>query len=160
MQAGLFSAIITAFVVPKIQDLEVDPGDQSVYYQQQSVQILAQISQQIASMGPQISTNLARPSPYPTFHSSVPDRLVAVCWLMSLVFSLWAALAANLVQQWARAYLRPFQRHDSHLKTLWIQVLLSEGADRLQMVAGAVPWLIHLSLILFFLGLGDAIMNM
>jgi hypothetical protein len=78
---------------------------------------------------------------------------------MSLVFSLWAALVATLVQQWARAYLRPFQRHDSLLKTLWIHILLSEGVDRLQMVAGGVPWLIHLSLILFFLGLGDAIMN-
>jgi hypothetical protein len=77
---------------------------------------------------------------------------------MSLVFSLCAALAATLVQQWARAHLRPFQRQDSLLKTLWIQIVLSEGVGRLQVVAGIVPRLIHLSLILFFLGLIHAIM--
>jgi Family of unknown function (DUF6535) len=77
---------------------------------------------------------------------------------MSLVFSLCAALAATLVQQWARAYLRPFQRQNSLLKSLWIQIVLSEGVDRLQVVAGAVPGFIHLSLILFFLGLGNAIL--
>jgi hypothetical protein len=78
---------------------------------------------------------------------------------MSLVSSLSAALAATLVQQWAKAHLRPFQRQESLLKTLWIQIVLSEGIDRLQMVAGAVPGFIHFSLILFFLGLGNAILN-
>jgi hypothetical protein len=157
-QAGLFSAVITAFIVPKIQDLKVDPADQSAYYLQQSVQILAQISQQLASNHTQILSNLTHPSPYPTFHSSSSDRLVAVFWLMSLVFSLCAALAATLVQQWARAHLRPFQRQASLLKTLWIQIVLSEGVGRLQVVAGVVPRLIHLSLIFFFLGLIHAIM--
>ena len=38
------------------------------------------------------------------------------------------------------------------------QIVLSEGVDRLQAVAGVVPRLIHLSLILFFLGLIDAIL--
>jgi hypothetical protein len=55
-QAGLFSAVLTAFVVPKIQDLKVNPADQSVYYQNQTVQMLDRISQQLASAGGQIST--------------------------------------------------------------------------------------------------------
>jgi len=157
-QAGLFSAVITAFVVPKIQDLKVDPADQSVYYMQQSVQILAQISQQLASIDAQVSTNLTHPPPYPTFHSLSSDFIVTVFWLMSLVFSLCAALAATLVQQWARAHLRPFRRQDSLLKTLWIQIILSEDVGRLQVIAQIVPRLIHLSLVLFFLGLIYAIM--
>jgi len=39
--AGLFSSVLSAFVFPRIQDLKENPADQSVYYQQQSVQILA-----------------------------------------------------------------------------------------------------------------------
>ena len=48
-QAGLFSAILTAFVVPKIQDLKKNSADQSAYYQNQTVQMLGQISQQLTS---------------------------------------------------------------------------------------------------------------
>ena len=73
-QAGLFSAILTAFLVPKIQDLKVNPEDQSAYYQNQTVHMLDRISQQLASMGDQISTNSNSPLPYPTFH---PRRLTA-----------------------------------------------------------------------------------
>ena len=45
IQAGL-SGVLTAFVVPKIQafqDLKVNPADQSVYYHNQSAQMLDQI---------------------------------------------------------------------------------------------------------------------
>jgi Family of unknown function (DUF6535) len=57
IQAGLFSGVLTAFVVPRIQDLKVNLADQSVYYQNQSAQMLNQISQQFTSLGNQISTN-------------------------------------------------------------------------------------------------------
>ena len=40
-QAGLFSAALTSFLVDKIQDLQVDPTQQMVYYQKQSVTLLA-----------------------------------------------------------------------------------------------------------------------
>ena len=160
VQAGLFSAVLSAFVVPKIQDLKVNPADQSVYYQRQSVQILAQISQQIVSMGmgTQITPNLTHPLPYPTFHPSASDRRVAVCWRIGLICSLCAAVFAMLVQQWASALLRPIRRHDSFLKTLWIRTVLSEGVDRLQVIARVVPKFLHLSLILFILGLIDTIL--
>jgi Family of unknown function (DUF6535) len=84
-QAGLLSAVLTAFVVPKIQDLKVNPADQSVYYQNQSVQRLDQISQQLASVGNQISTNFTPSLPYPTFHASASDRRVNIIWLISLI---------------------------------------------------------------------------
>ena len=110
LQAGLFSAVLTSFVVPKFQDLGVNPAQQSVYYQNQSVQILLQISQQIASIGTQIPLNVTQPLPYPIFHPSVSDRRVNVFWLMSLVCSLSASLLATVVQQWTRSYLRVYQR--------------------------------------------------
>ena len=156
-QAGLFSAVLTAFVVPKIQDLKVNPADQSAYYQNQTVYLLDRISQQLTSSGNQISINSNPPSPYPTFHPLASDRRVNILWLISLVCSLSAALLATLVQQWVRAYMRVFQQSSNPLKTARIRQFLFEGAERLPTVAEFVPGLIHISLILFFWGLGDVV---
>ena len=165
-QAGLFSAVLTAFVVPQIQSLQVNPANQSVHYQNQSVQILDRISQQLASVGGQIPTNVSPPPPYPTpplpyptFHASASDRRVNIFWLISLVCSLSAALLATLVQQWYRGYMRVFQHSRNPLKAARVRLFLFEGIERLPMVAEAVPGLIHVSLILFFWGLGDFILH-
>ena len=146
-------------MVPKIQDLEVNPAQQSVYYQSQTVQILAQISQQIASIGTEIPLNVTQPLPYPIFHPSASDRRVNVFWLMSLVCSLSASLLATVVQQWTRSYLRIYQRSKNPLRTARIQTFLSEGLELMPMMAEAAPGLIHLSVFLFFAGLGDVVMN-
>jgi len=156
-QAGLFSAVITAFVVPKLLDLKVNPADRSAYYQNQTVHMLDRISQQLASNGNQIPADFNPPLPYPAFHSSPSDRRVNIFWLMSLVFSLSAALLATLVQQWVRAYMCVFQQSSNPLKTARIRQFLFEGAERLPAVAEFVPGLIHISFILFFWGLGDLI---
>ena len=153
-QAGLLSAVLTAFIVPKIQDLKVNPAGQSVYYQNQSVVMLDRISHQIASVD---RRNFSSLSPYPTFHISPSDRRANILWLISLVCSLSAALLATLVQQWVRAYMRIFQQSSKPLKTARIRQFLSEGVERLPLVAEAVPGLIHVSLILFFWGLCDII---
>ena len=159
LQAGLFSAVLTAFVVPKIQDLGLNPALESVYYQNQSLQILAQISQQIASIGTQIPLNITQSLPYPIFHPSASDRRVNVFWLMSLVCSLSASLLATVVQQWTRSYLRVYQRSKNPLRTARIQTFLSEGLELMPMMAEAAPGLIHISVFLFFAGLADAILK-
>ena len=155
----MFSAVLTAFVVPKIQDLGLNPALESVYYQNQSLQILAQISQQIALIGTQIPLNVTQPPPYPIFHPSASDRRVNVFWLMSLVCSLSASLLATVVQQWTRSYLRVYQRSKKPLKTARIQTFLSEGLELMPMMAEAAPGLIHISVFLFFAGLADAILK-
>jgi len=159
LQAGLFSAVLTAFVVPKIQDLRVDPAQQSVYYQDQSVQILAQISQQIALIGTQIPLNVTQALSYPTFHPSASNCQVNIFWLMSLVFSLSASLLATAVQQWARSYLRIYQGPKQPLMTARVQTFLSDGLKLMPMMVEATPGLIHISVFLFFMGLGDTILN-
>ena len=158
-QAGLFSIVLTAFVILKIPNLKVNPADQSTYYQNQAVQILDRISRQLASVDSQASTNYTPPLPYPTFHPSASDRRVNILWLISLVCSLSAALLATLVQQWARAYMRTFQRSRDPLNTARIRLFLFEGVKRLSSVAEFVPGLIHISLLLFFWGLGDTILQ-
>ena len=156
-QAGLFSIVLAAFVILKIPNLKVNPADQSVYYQNQAVQMLDRISRQFASVDDQTSTNFTPPSPYPAFHSSASDRRVNILWLISLVCSLSAAALATLVQQWARGYIRVFQQSRNPLNAARIRLFLFEGAKCLPSVAEFVPGLIHISLLLFFWGLGDII---
>jgi len=52
-----------------------------------------------------------------------------------------------------------FQRSSSSLKSARVRQFLFEGVDLLALVVEAVPGLIHVSLFLFFVGLGDAILN-
>ncbi|KAH9051689.1 hypothetical protein EDB87DRAFT_1693948 [Lactarius vividus] len=61
--AGLFAAILTSFLLDSLQNLQPDPTQQSVYYQQQFVAMLAQISQQIASIALQVSVPSTPPPP-------------------------------------------------------------------------------------------------
>ena len=119
--------------------------------------MLDRMSQQFASVDRQIPSNYTPPLPYPTFHPSASDRRVNIYWLISLVCSLSAGLLATLVQQWARAYMRIFQQSKKPLNAGRTRQFLFDGAQSLPTVAEFVPWLIHVSLILFFWGLVDLI---
>ena len=140
----------------------MDPAQQVVYYNQQSVALLAQISQQISSLAPQVLIPSTPPPPYPTFTPSSSDIRVNAYWFMSLIFSLSAALLATLVQQWVRDYMHVFQRYSHPLKSARLRQYLWEGVEGWYMpvVAESVPALVHVSLFLFFLGLVDSLLNL
>ncbi|KAI9439398.1 hypothetical protein BJY52DRAFT_532751 [Lactarius psammicola] len=157
--AGLFAAVLTSFLIDSLQNLQPDPAQQSVYYHQQSVAMLAQISQQIASIAPQVSVPSTPPPPYPAFHPSVTDIRVNAYWLIGLVCSLSAALFATLVQQWVRSYMQDFQRYDHPLKRARFRQFFFEGARSMRVMAVAVPSLIRVSLVLFFFGLSDSMLS-
>src|SRR6266850_2561274 len=160
-QAGLFSAVLTAFIIDSKQSLKVNPQDQMVFYLQQNVAILDQISRQISSIVPQISVSRNLPPPYTGFKLSASDIRVNVFWFMALIFSLSAALLATLVQQWVRDYMHGFQRYSDPLKRARLRQYLHEGSKGWYMpvVAEAVPGLLHISLFLFFVGLCDFVLN-
>ena len=128
-----------------------------VFYQQQNVALLAQISKQISSIAPQVSIP-SIPLPSYDFSPSASDVRVNSFWFMSLVFSLSAALLATLVQQWVRDYMHVFQRYSNPLKSARLRQYLYEGVEEwyMPMVARSVPGLVHVSLFLFFLGLCDS----
>ncbi|KAF8258677.1 hypothetical protein EI94DRAFT_1620655, partial [Lactarius quietus] len=159
--AGLFSAALTSFLSGSTNNLQVDPAQQMVYYQQQNVALLAQISKQMSSIAPQVSIPSAPPLPYPAFSPNSSEVRVNVFWYMSLIFSLSAALLATLVQQWVRDYMRVFQQYNNPLKSARLRQYLYEGVEGRYMprVARSVPALVHVSLILFFLGLGDSLLD-
>ena len=161
-QAGLFSAALTSFIIDRIQGLQVDPAQQLVYYQQQNVALLAQISQQISSIAPHLSIPSTLPPPYPDFRPSSSDVRVNAYWFISLVCSLSAALLATLVQRWVRDYMHVFQRYSHPLKSARLRQYLYEGAEgwHMPVVAEFVPGLVHMSLFLFFLGLSDSLLTL
>jgi hypothetical protein len=132
-----------------------------VFYLQQNVAMLTQISQQISSISPQFSIPSSPHPPYPAFSPSSSHVRVNVFWFMALVFSLIAALLAILVQKWVRDYMHVFQRYSDPLKSARLRQYLHEGCEKWYMpvVAEAVPGLLHISLFLFLVGLGDYILN-
>jgi len=132
-----------------------------VFYLQQNVAMLAQISQQISSISPQFAIPSSPPPPYPAFSPSSSNLRVNVFWFMALIFSLSAALLAILVQKWVRDYMHVFQRYSDPLKSARLRQYLHEGCEKWYMpvVAEAVPGLLHVSLFLFLVGLGDFILN-
>src|SRR6266851_1222245 len=162
-KAGLFSAVLTAFIIDRTQDIQrtPSPAQQSAFFQEQSVVLLNQISQQLSSLGAQvpITSNLSLSGP--TVNTSASDVRVNICYFTSLVFSRSAALLATLVQRWARDHMYIFQRYSHPLKIARIRQYLHEGAKNWHMraTAEAVPGLVHISLFLFLVGLADFLWN-
>ena len=80
---------------------------------------------------------------------------------MALAFSLAAAFLAMLVQQWVRGYMRVFLRYSDPLKCARLRQYLHDGCEKWYMpiVAEAVPGLLHVSLFLFLVGLGDLVLS-
>ena len=132
-----------------------------VYYLQQHSTILSQISQQIASIVPQVSIPSTPPAPFPPFNPLAIDIRTNAFWFMALAFSLSAALLAILVQQWVRDYMHVFQRYSDLQKSARMRQYLYEGSEGWYMpiAAEAVPGLLHVSLFLFFAGLADSTLN-
>ncbi|KAH9011129.1 hypothetical protein EDB84DRAFT_1054909 [Lactarius hengduanensis] len=151
--AGLLAVVITSFLVDSLKNLKPDPAQQSVYYHQQSVAMLAQISQQVASITPQVTVPSIPPPPYPAFHPSKTDVAVNSLWLVGLVFSLVAALSATHVQECVRSYMRDFRQCDHPLKRARFRQFFFDNIGNVQSEAAKTTSTIRMSLVLLFLGL-------
>ncbi|KAK0429788.1 hypothetical protein EV421DRAFT_1722744, partial [Armillaria borealis] len=144
--AGLFSAVLTAFVVQTSQNMQPD-------YNQASTFLLFEILKATTSNGSQVSI----PSSPTAFFSPSPsssDEWINSLWFVSLTLSLITALVAVLVKQWLYQYVaivsdssardRARIRHMRHAELQTWQV---------PMIIGMLPVLLHVSLALFFVGL-------
>ena len=160
-KAGLFSAVLTAFIIDRNQNIQPTPAQQSAFYQQQSVALLNQISQQLTSLGAPIPVPSDSSLPDFTFSPSASDVRVNIIWIISLVTSLTAALFATLIRQWARDYMRTLQLYTDPLVVARIRQYITDRSERMYLVelADAVPGLLHLSLFLFLAGLADFLLN-
>ncbi|KAI9462041.1 hypothetical protein F5148DRAFT_982897, partial [Russula earlei] len=144
---GLFSAAVAALLAVSIPDIRPSSQDNSAFY-------LAHIYQQLSQSPVSIPATLNDPSaPF-----SAPTLAVWYngLWLLSLVISLTCALLATLLQQWARRYLRVAYPRLSPYKRARIRAFYADGVDKLHVpwTVEALPALLHISLFLFFAGLG------
>ncbi|TDL17837.1 hypothetical protein BD410DRAFT_534140 [Rickenella mellea] len=140
--AALFSASVTAFVIESYNNLVQDTGEVTI-------SVLLRISQQIAN------GTLTPAAVRPSFQPASIDVAVNILWFLSLAFSLTCALAAVLVRQWARQYLRFPRSFSSTSEQARARQYVFENMQwwKMDVIVEAIPALLHISLILFFVGL-------
>lgn len=149
-QAGLFSAVLTAFLIESYQRLLPDTAAQT---SSQMLSVLQQISLQIANS---TYPPFVLPSPDATsqaFQPSATDIRVNVLWFASLIFSLITASLGILVKQWLREYLAIDNRSPvARLRIRYYRHPKLKNWKVLE-IAAALPLLQQLALALFFIGL-------
>ncbi|KAF8649582.1 hypothetical protein AX16_005673 [Volvariella volvacea WC 439] len=147
--SGLFSAVVTSFIIESYKNLQPDPEDRLA-------DIMITISAQLAASSDG-SGNV--PAYSPIDHDHFEPRSINVwmngLWLSSLTFSLITAVFATLLREWARAYRQSIAHHQIPYKRGTIRAYLFAGLEKWKMaeVIDLVPALIHITLILFLAGL-------
>jgi hypothetical protein len=140
-KAGLFSAILTAFIVEVYKGLNEDSAAVSV-------QILQRISMQL---GDSMAQHVILPGSY-----TPPSRIVAVnvLWFSALILSLFTALFGILAKQWLHAYSK-WSEDALPKETLALRYFYQEGLIRWRVpeIIGILPSLLQVALLLFVIGL-------
>lgn len=131
-------------MVESLKRLRHDSGDLS--------EAIAHFSLQLAN------ASVGNPSlPYaPQPFSPRPSDIAAnVILLLSLASVLACAIAATMVEQWARQYLHESQADSNPVQRAQIRAFLHEGITRFSfdVVTESIPFLLHISVFLFFAGL-------
>ncbi|TDL16748.1 hypothetical protein BD410DRAFT_683947, partial [Rickenella mellea] len=126
--AALFSASVTAFVIESYKTLVQDSGDVTV-------DVLLQISRQLAN----VTEEPIRMRP--SFQPDSTDIAINIFWFLSLAFSLACALAAVLVRQWARQYLRYPRSFSSTTEQARARQFLFENVEwwKMELVVETIP---------------------
>lgn len=149
IQAGLLSAIVTAFVIEVYRTLQPDSGALSA-------SILLHISQQLASMSESPGASSTKDAfAVREFQAPKYALRVNILWFVSLVISLFTASLSMLAKQWLREYLAG--RQGTPEECIRLRQLRYDGLLKWRVfdIVALLPLLLHISLILFFIGLGD-----
>ncbi|PBK93068.1 hypothetical protein ARMGADRAFT_881862, partial [Armillaria gallica] len=149
--AGLFSAIVTTFVVQTSQSLQAD-------YVQVSASLLFElvlVQRAIANGSPVNTIPVSSLNPQTAFVPAATDVWVNGLWFASLFLSLTTALVAVLLKQWLHHCVAlPFRTVTPREQCLARQYrYLGLQKWRVEFIAGLLPILMHLALALFFIGL-------
>ncbi|KAJ7197375.1 hypothetical protein GGX14DRAFT_667893, partial [Mycena pura] len=146
--AGLFSASLTAFIIESYKTLAPDAGESTV-------QLLTQISQQLAAATNGTALPPLALAPKSAFTPPATSLICNALWFISLGLSLSCALIATLLEQWAREFLHRADMRSSPVIRARIFSFLYYGLKRFSMhtVVDIIPLLLHMSLFFFFAGL-------
>jgi Family of unknown function (DUF6535) len=143
----VFSATVAAFLIESYKLLLPDPALESATLLRQATEQLAAISNGVHLSPPSTADDPFRPKRY-AIH-------VNILWFLSLTLSLSCALAATLVQQWTRRYLRLTQSDKAPKRRVWIRTYLFNGMKifHTRWVVENISLLMHAAIFLFFAGL-------
>ncbi|KAJ3524923.1 hypothetical protein NM688_g8480 [Phlebia brevispora] len=148
--AGLFSAVLTAFLAQTYQLLQPDNS-------QLTVDLLSDISLQLRSF---------RISP-PFINATLPDSTPAapgvsshavainIVWFLSLTFSLASALFGLLVKQWLREYMKWDNVLAPPRENVLIRQVRLEAWEkwRVSAIIHSIPALLEVAVVLFYAGM-------
>ncbi|EEB89285.1 hypothetical protein MPER_12633, partial [Moniliophthora perniciosa FA553] len=144
--AGLFSAVVTAFLIESYQWLSEDPADTTVA-------LLIQISAQL-------NGSQRVPIEQPPFEADSSSIRINCLWFLSLVLSLTSTLFGLLCKQWVREHQR-----DTTTRTpgeaLALRQLRRDSFEKwgVSSFLSALPILLEVALLLFFVGVLDLLWN-
>ncbi|KAJ7598434.1 hypothetical protein C8J56DRAFT_167078 [Mycena floridula] len=141
--AGLFSAVVTAFVIESYQWLSEDPSDKTV-------QILSQLSKQLAG-----TTNGTSSEGQTTFKVDARSIRINCFWFLSLLLALSAASAGILAKQWLREYRRDAALSSQQSFALRQLRYQSWNKWKVPGIIATLPLLLEFALVLFFAGVLD-----
>jgi hypothetical protein len=143
LKAGLFSAVLTTFIVEVYGRLQEDSTDASA-------QILRRISMQLQN----IPQSELEPLP-PRFNPSGTIVAVNVLWFLSLLLSLFAALFAFFAKQWLYVYSKWSEGARPGRDMLLLRNFYRNGFEKWHLtdVIDTLPVLLQLALLLFAIGL-------
>ncbi|GJE95408.1 hypothetical protein PsYK624_115920 [Phanerochaete sordida] len=144
--AGLFSAVVTTFVVDSYASLQPDSMDELVFLMRQSLSQNYTIADGVLRPGAPVISDMP-------FVAPLWAVRVNGLWFASLIVSLSTASFAMLVKQWLIAYLA--MDWISPEEQLRARQFRHPGLKdwRVFEIAAVLPLLLHVSLGLFFLGL-------
>ncbi|KAK7037843.1 hypothetical protein VNI00_010804 [Paramarasmius palmivorus] len=142
--AGLFSAVVTAFLIESYQKLEEDPADKTVVLLEHLVSFQRNASQALTA------------DPIPPFQPDASTIRINCFWLLSLIFSLTSALFGLLCKQWVREFQRDTPT-STPAEALALRQLRRDSFEKWNVPAflAALPILLEIALILFFAGILD-----
>ncbi|ESK84095.1 hypothetical protein Moror_11437 [Moniliophthora roreri MCA 2997] len=145
--AGLFSAVVTAFVIESYQWLVEDPADTTVTLLTHLISV-------------QVNGSQATPFEPTQFKADASSIRINVFWFLSLILSLTSALFGLLCKQWVREHQR-----DTTTRTpgeaLALRQLRRDSFEKwgVSSFLSALPILLEVALLFFFVGVLDLLWN-
>lgn len=147
LQSGLFSAVVTAFIIETYSTLQPSPKSTTLT-------ALQRISQQLDSMADGTPSQQTSVSPQSEFRPAATSIWINTLWFASLVCSLIAASWATFVRQWLREYTDGLKTYSprTYARIREFRFRGMTGWFVFQFMA-FVPVILQLALILFLCGL-------
>ncbi|TFK95475.1 hypothetical protein BDV98DRAFT_479211, partial [Pterulicium gracile] len=149
VSAGLFSAVLSTLVAQTSTALQPNFGQITAALLMEMIELQrAMIAGTVVGAIPRSILNLSSP---PTPFGA--DRWINAMWFISLAFGLSTALLSALLKQWIQAYMAPTsgtprsQSRVRHFRYMGIKEW------HVPLITGLLPILLHISLLLFFVGL-------